>query len=392
MTPSENPPPSGPEADRRLLMLALLVMFALLSAMVARNLTLQPAGVDFLAFWNGGRVALADPARLYDFQYLSERQGLDAADGVLRPYINPPSALLLVAPLSKLPFLPAYLTLMLLSLGVMTTAAARIGAPGWQLLLPTVAFAMFCGQLSPLIAGLVVLGLSFRERPAIAGLLFAIAASIKPQLLVLLPIALAAQGQWRTLLFTGGAGLAICALSAGLFGLQTWIDWLEALPRFNRIVAEQGLLDTAITPYAKLAGLGLNGAWAYLLAPAVLWAVWTAFHRNVGWPDQLIALLGGALLISPYAMNYELALLAPAVAAYVARVRDRGWLAYAAAAAVYGLNISAGALSLIAVLILPLLGRRLQFTSDFFGAAGGSGATRTPSSTSALTSVGDASP
>lgn len=392
MAQSEIPMPSGPQADRRRLMLALVAMFALLSVMVARNLTLQPAGVDFLCFWNGGRVALAEPGRLYDFQYLSERQGLNAADGVLRPYINPPSALLLFAPLSKLPFLASYLTLMLLSLGVMATAAARLRAPWWQVLLPTVAFAIFCGQLSPLIAGLVVLGLSFRERPSIAGLLFAIAASIKPQLLVLLPIALAAQGQWRTILFTGGWGLLICAASAGLFGLQTWIDWLGALPRFNRIVAEQGLLDTAITPYAKLTALGLNGAWAYLLAPAVLWGVWTAFRREAGWPDQLIALLGGALLISPYAMNYELALLAPAVAAYVARIKDRRWLAYAVAAAIYALNISAGALSLIAVLILPVLGKDLQFTSVFFGAGGGKGATRTPSSTSALTSVGDASP
>ena len=153
-----------------------------------------------------------------------------------------------------------------------------------------------------------------------------------------------------------------------MFGPRTWVDWFAALPRFHGIVASQGLLDTAITPYAKLTALGLNGAWAYLLAPAVLWGVWTAFRRDAAWPDQLIALLGGALLISPYAMNYELALLAPAVAAYVARTQDRQWLAYAAAAALYGLNISAGSLSLIAALILPVLGRDLQFTSVFFGA------------------------
>jgi len=378
-------------SDRRLLLLALLAMFALLSLLVARNLTLQPAGVDFLAIWNGGRVAVAEPARLYDFQYLSALQGIAASDDVLRPYINPPSALLLFAPLGLLPFKLAYLVLMALSLAVLAIAGVRIRALWWQVLLPTVAFTIFCGQLSLLIAGLVVLGLSFRARPALAGLMFAIAASIKPQLLVLLPIALAAQGQWRTILFTGAGGLLICAASASLFGLQTWLDWFAALPRFNAVVAQQGLLDTAITPYAKLTALGVNGAWAWLLAPVAVWAVWSAFRRDA-WSAQLIALLGGALLISPYAMNYELALLAPAVAAYVARTEDKRWLLYAVAAALYALNIAAGCLSLIAALILPLLSGDLQLTSVFFGAAGGKGATRTPSSTSALTSVGDASP
>lgn len=384
---------SGGRKDyRQLPLAALLATFAVLGLLVARGLTIQPAGMDFLCFWSGGRVALADPVRLYDFDYLTLRQGLDPADGMLRPYLNPPSALLLFAPLSRLPFLASYLSLMALSLAVMATAAAKIRAPWWWWLLPSVAFAIFCGQLSLLIGGLVALGLTFRRRPAIAGLLFAVATSLKPQLLILLPWALAAQRQWRAILFTGGWGLLICVLATGLFGLQAWVDWFAALPRFHGIVASQDLLDTAITPYAKLAALGLNGAWAYLLAPAVLWNVWRAFRCEAAWPDQLIALLGGALLISPYAMNYELALLAPAVAAYVARTEDRQWLTYAAAAALYGLNISAGSLSLLATLILPVLGGNLQFTSVFFGAGGGSGATRTPSSTSALTSVGEASP
>lgn len=380
------------KADRRPLLLALLAMFTLLSLLVARGVTIQPAGVDFACFWHGGRVALAEPQKLYDFEHLTRIQGFDPAEGMLRPYLNPPSALLLFAPLSHLPFLASYGALMALSVAVLALASARIRAPWWVLLLPSVAFTIYCGQLSLLIAGLVVLGLSFRERPSIAGLMFALAGSLKPQLLVLLPLALAARGQWRTILFTGAGGLLIAALSAALFGLQVWFDWFGALPRFQAIIGSQDLLDTAITPYAKLAALGLNGAWAWLLAPVVLWSVWAAFRREAAWPMQLITLLGGALLITPYAMNYELALLAPAVAAYVARTDDKRWLVYAAAAALYALNIATASLSLIAALILPFLAGDVQLTSVFFGAAGGKGATRTPSSTSALTSEGEASP
>ena len=392
MAQSDAQTPTDPKASRRPLLLALLAMFALLSLLVARNLTLQPAGVDFLCFWEGGRVALSAPERLYDFQYIGALQGIRPADDVLRPYINPPSALLLFAPLGRLSFPVAYLAMMALSVAVLAISGSRIRTPAWQLLLPTIAFTIFCGQLSVLIAGLVVLGLSFQRRPELAGLMFALAATLKPQLLVLLPLALAAQRQWRTLWLTGASGLAICGLAAALFGPRTWLDWLAALPRFNAAVAQQGLLDTAITPYAKLAALGVNGAWAWLLAPAALWAVWTAFRRPAPWPARLITLVGGALVISPYAMNYELALMAPAVAAYVARTQDRRWLFYAAAAALYALNIAVDCLSLIAALILPFLAGDLQFTSVFFGGAGGRGATRTPSSTSALTSAGEASP
>ena len=41
----------------------------------------------------------------------------------------------------------------------------------------------------------------------------------------------------------------------------------------------------------------------------------------------------GTLLITPYGMNYEYVLLAPAVAAYLARVRDPLWPLYGLAAA-----------------------------------------------------------
>jgi hypothetical protein len=48
--------------------------------------------------------------------------------------------------------------------------------------------------------------------------------------------------------------------------------------------------------------------------PAALIGVWLSF-RSDDVPRRVLALLGGALLISPYAMDYEVALLVPAVLA-----------------------------------------------------------------------------
>jgi hypothetical protein len=352
-------------SNYRLILLALLLALAAAGLIpILKGLGYHPAGIDFLAFWAGGRAALDDPSRIYDFAHVTALQGIDFGPGVLRPYINPPSALLLFAPLASLPFWTGYPLLMLAGLAMLLLAARRVGAPWWLVALPMIPFTLFCGQVTLLIGGLVLLGLSLRARPWLAGLCFALAGVIKPQILLLLPLALAAQGAWLTIVATCVLGLLFCGLSALVFGIQVWFDWLHALPRFSAVVmGNRELLEHAITPHAWLVVQGWNGAWAWLLAPFAAWGVWAAFRHERPWFDQLLALLGGGLLISPYAMNYELALLAPAVAAYLARTDDRRWMAYAALAAIHAVNGLTDALALLAALALPLIGTPLRHIS-----------------------------
>lgn len=345
------------QPDYRLLLRALLLALAAASVLpLVQALGYHPVGIDFLAFWAGGRAALADPGRIYDFAHVTALQGVDFGPGVLRPYINPPSALLLFAPLARLPFWTGYAVLMAASLAVLLAGARRVGAPWWLVALPMVSFTLFCGQVTLLIAGLVLLGLSLRARPWMAGLCFAVVGAIKPQILLLLPLALAAQGAWLTIVATGVLGLLLCGLSAVVFGPMTWLAWLHAMPRFSTVVmGNRDLLEHAITPYAWLVVQGWSGAWAWLLAPVAAWGVWAAFRHDAAWHDRLLALLGGGLLISPYAMNYELALLAPAVAAYLARTDDRRWMAYAMLVTVHAVNGLTDALALLAALALPFI-------------------------------------
>jgi hypothetical protein len=204
-----------------------------------------------------------------------------------------------------------------------------------------------------LVGGLALLGLTLQRRPVLAGVLWGLAASIKPQLLILLPVALAAGGNWKAMASTGLTGAAICGASVTILGVGPWLDWLQALGRFQRLIfGDAALTADAITPYAFLTGMNLDGAWAFLLAPLVLVAVWFTFRKPADPADQAIALLGGALLISPYAMNYELALLAPALAAYLKRVEHPAWLISMGAS--LGYIAQAPLVSLAAVLALPL--------------------------------------
>jgi len=48
--------------------------------------------------------------------------------------------------------------------------------------------------------------------------------------------------------------------------------------------------------------------------------------------DRSLLLFGATTLVTPYAMNYELALFAPGVAVYLSRLRDPRWTRYVAAA------------------------------------------------------------
>jgi hypothetical protein len=321
---------------QRAILVGLLVAFAIGSASVALLLRVQAAGADFSCFWAGGRAALTAPHQLYDFDYITGLQGWPLGPGALRPFIYPPSALAVFIPFALMPFWLGYGLWVAATGGVFLAAGLRLKAPWWFILLPPIAQVVYCGQVTFLIGGLTLLGLTLDRRPWLAGLAFGVAAAIKPQLLVLLPVALLAQRNWAALAGAAIAGAAMVIGSLVVFGLQPWLDWVSALGRFQQLILmSPSLRADALTPYAALAGLGLPGPLAFLLIPPVVVLVWRAFARPSPPADRALLLLGGALLVSPYAMNYELALLAPSLAVYLASTRNRAWPGAVAAALAY---------------------------------------------------------
>jgi Glycosyltransferase family 87 len=303
---------------KRSLFVALLLFAYLDLLMSLALLEHQPLGLDWAPLWAGARLAMLDPASLYDFAQVTAAQ--EAAIGELpklRPFVYPPSALLVFAPFAMLPFAASYAAITLASGAFYVWASSRLGAGWWLLLLPPVFLVGFVGQTTFLVGALIISGLhALRSRPVLAGILFGIATAIKPPILVLLPIALVLSRHWRVLwvwaLTSAGAVLA----SAALLGADLWLDWLRAVPRFQELFEQDpALVGAAITPLAAAHRLGIDGGWVAVPAGLMgLAAVWITFRRDAGVPHRLLALAGGALLVSPYAMNYELALLAPAIA------------------------------------------------------------------------------
>jgi len=334
----------------RVAVLAAGVLFLAAQAWdhASRILAYQPLGIDFMPMWSAAREAFSHPGRVYDFVGLThfERPMLEHFRG-LRPFVYPPSALLVFLPFSALPF--DFANLVWTGFGVaalLWAMFARLKTPRVltlvaMLLAPPSVLVLVTGQVTFLVAALSVAALyALRSRPVLAGVLFGVAGALKPQALVLLPLALLATREWRTLL-TAGATVALVALASALvFGVGAWAQWIAAVPRFQRMVmASSGLERGMITPTALGHTLRLDpgqlDAWRALFALGAAVMVWMVFRRSDDPARRLAALLGGGLFVTPYAMHYDAALLAPAAALMLThRAQPGAWILAVIAGAV----------------------------------------------------------
>lgn len=312
LAPRPAQPGAGQSMARWAVRALLLFLFVLLDVLYAR---LNGAGHDWAPLWAAGRVAMTHPAAVYDFHLVTALQQPLVGDIGTHPFIYPPTALLLAVPGALMPFWLSFPLFAGAALFLLTRASRPWSAdPVLLVACPPVFAAAFSGQFSLLILALILFALaSLRERPALAGVALGVAAALKPQLLVLAPFALVAGRHWRVIFHAVVAGSALCVLATLVFGADIWLRWLDAMPRFHAlIVGSAPLLRNSLSPAAAAIGRGINPAWVMLGALLItVPAVVVQFRRSNDLALQLVALLGGALLLSPYAMNYELAGLAP---------------------------------------------------------------------------------
>ena len=295
-----------------------------------------PLGTDFISFWSAANlVARGRPAAAYDHTALQAlEQSLTGPDGPLYTWLYPPMALLVVAPLAALPYPAALATWLSLTLAGYLTALWRL-LPDRRALLPMLAFPPIFinlghGQNAFLSAALLGWGLLLLpRRPWLAGVLMG-TLIYKPQLGLLLPVALLAAGQWRAFLGAGLSALAFAVGTYGLWGLEVWTAFL-AKSDYARQMLEQGLVPwykmISIFAAARMLGAGVGLAWALqglasLIAAATVWWLW---RGPAPYPLKVAALAMGSLLAAPLALDYDATLLGLALAAWVADGRRRGF-------------------------------------------------------------------
>ncbi len=315
-----------------------------------------PAHHDFLAFWAAGSLVLRgaigsiyDPAAIATLQRTVLPYPV-GANGYM-PFINPPFAALVLAPLGLLTEPAARVAWTLGNVAVLLVAAAWIarGLRGWRriagILLVAVAFvayhALAEGQWSVLLlgAGLVALAAGRRGAWTTAGVALS-PLIVKPQLFLLALLLLAAARRWRALLAASAAAAAIVLVTLPVTGADLdarYVGYLASVvtSHFNGAGAAgasawQGDIRTMEGLNGLVVGLVgqgdvrlVDGLWAALaVGVAAVWVI--AFRRRppgLGDPDGRLVLAAGiaaALLVDPnlYAQDCLLVFLLAEVLAH----------------------------------------------------------------------------
>ena len=267
----------------------------------------------------------------------------------------PPAFLLVAAALAALPYLGALLVYQAATLAAYLVVVRRIaGRPeAWLLALafPAVFVNVTHGHNGFITAALLGGALLVLDRrPLLAGALIGCLA-YKPQLGLLVPLVLAVTGRWRAIAAAAATVLAIAALTWVLFGADVFVAFWHSLPMTQRVILEGAPGFHKIqSVYAALRQLGVPGTLANaaqmattLLVAAALVALW---RSAAAFELKAAALLIGCVLATPYVLDYDLMVLAPAIAFLAAHGLRQGF-------APWELSL------LVALWVLPLVARPL---------------------------------
>ncbi len=243
---------------------------------------LGPVHEDVLMYYAAAEVGLRhDWSAIYDpGLFRSVSPAVAQIVDVHRPFASPPILAWLFAPLTAVPEPVAYALWTIVSLGALVLAwkiaAPYTGLAKFTLLLLAlglwpVLLAFYFGQPTMLLIALVAATwwLCAHDRPLAAGAALALATCLKPQAVLLLPVALLVSGRYRVVASWAagcGAFAVACVITLGLSGLIGW---------WHAIKEVQGLLvDTEFT----LAHLLGTGPLTYLL-----WGLQGAMALTVAW-------------------------------------------------------------------------------------------------------------
>jgi arabinofuranan 3-O-arabinosyltransferase len=308
----------------------------LLSAYNAGTWILNHSGVpiytDFACAWiaaveavHGQAALLYDPAKFVEIQ--ATFVGQNATFYPVWPY--PPTFFLIMAPFAVLRYLPAFIAWDAITLlGCIVVVYAIVRRPvaiALVLASPFTAWNFLAGQNGLLTASLLGAALLFLERrPVLAGV-FIGCLTYKPQFGILLPVALCAAKQWRSIASAAVTAALLAGAAAAAFGPGVW----EAFPRelteqaglnlFGDDDSRWGYLQT-VYGWIRVLHSGSAPAWVAQAAVTVGLAiiVGLVWRSPTRFPLKAATLSAAALIASPYAFAYDMAAIA-IPAAFLAR-------------------------------------------------------------------------
>ena len=278
----------------------------------------RPFGDDFINFWSGPFLAWHHRAtEIYNYEAFHAFE-----QSVVGPHLQgynysyPPLLLVLTAPLALFPYLPG-LALWLGGGWLAFYRALRLAMPNGRTLLlalatPAVFINTVAGQNGTWTAALFGAGLGLLDRqPIIAGSLLGLLAC-KPQLGLLVPVALVAGRRWQALAAAAATAAGLLVISLVWFGPGIYADYLQRLALIRHFSLEDGSgvwhRSLSVFVAARRLGAGVQAAYvvqavAGALAAIAVAAVW---FRDAPPGIRNAVLVLGTCLATPYLQDYDM--------------------------------------------------------------------------------------
>lgn len=285
----------------------------------------EQLGRDFVNYWSGAHLAAQGQAqKVYDIAgFLAWQRLHTAANAEFKWYSYPPMMLVLSLPLAVMGFKTGLLVWLSAGWSAFSGCLSRL--VGWRTAMlaafaaPASFLNFFTGQNGHYTAALLGGGVFLLETsPAIAGALFGLLC-FKPQLAILIPVALAAGGHWRAFAAASVTALLLAVTSLVLFGQETWLGFFHTAP-INKQLMELGdtfwhRMPTVFAMTRLMGGSVMVSYGLQILSAAAAIVLVARFWRGGADIRQKGAtLILATFLTTPYAWDYDLVALTFAVA------------------------------------------------------------------------------
>jgi alpha-1,2-mannosyltransferase len=322
-------------------------LFLVVTAKGGVDLQGRPIGTDFANVYAAGTYVLeGNPDAPFDsLQQYTREQAIFGQSTQFYGWHYPPYFLFVAALLALMPYGLALfvwqavtLVLYLLAIRAILKTFAPDGEAGtnpiWLLLalaFPAVLINVGHGHNGFLTAALLGGGLvCLDRRPLVAGILFGLLV-YKPQFGLMIPVALAAGGYWRPFISAAITAVLLTVVTTLTFGVNVWHSFLVGAEFTRTVVLEQG--DTgwhkiqSIFSWARMWGAPVPLAYGIQLVASLAIGVATAWlwRGKAPFPVKAAALCLAAMLATPYTLDYDMMVLAPAIAFLAADGFSRGF-------------------------------------------------------------------
>jgi hypothetical protein len=319
--------------------MAMAGWIALSDGLIDRNG--KPVGTDFSNVYAAGSLVWQGrPADAYEpaLQHAAERAVFGGREVPFYGWPYPPFFFAIAVLVASVPYAWGLSIWLAASLAAYL-AAIRAILPRPETFLVAAAFpAVFVnighGQNGFLTAALLGGALHLLDRRSwLAGVLIGCLA-YKPQFGVLIPIALLAGGRWSTIGAAAATVAVLLAVSFVTLGGGVWHAFANSMNFMQTVVLEQGgigweKIQSAFSAVMMWGG-GARTAYATQIALALMVAASLAWlwQSDATFELKASALASGSLLATPYVLDYDLVVLAVAIAFFVRHGLSRGFRDY----------------------------------------------------------------